>query len=446
MQEKDLRSRKSFFVWYLFACAYTGAYTTNVKGTCRIDRFSNTKESTVASLIKRTWKNGPAWYIQYYMGNQQRRIRASDNYQIAKEKLRRFEAAKAAGNDLPLPTRTPIPEIVAAYVQHIRQVKTAKSAQTDIYYLRDVFGPVCDELKINSRKPSIKAKKKPAKSGVDARTKAPVIEADGLETIRTADITTFISAQVSRRGLAPKTANRYREILMRLFNWAMEQKNVRMPNDKNPATKVERYKEPAPTIRFLTLKQIDEQLEALADNVKFQAMTATLIYAGLRREELLWLTPDDIDWSSGQYGLIRIRAKMVEDEFWQPKTKVNRAVPISSRLRHYLDKWRLKRSNGEWFFPNSADGRYDPDNFSSDLRVLNMSKGLRWACLEYRHTFGSQLAMKGESLYKISKLMGNSPEICRRHYAALIPEEMGDAVEFRALQPAFAGQAQVASA
>ena len=38
--------------------------------------------------------------------------------------------------------------------------------------------------------------------------------------------------------------------------------------------------------------------------------------------------------------------------------------------------------------------------------------------------------MKGVSLYKIATLMGNSPEICRRHYAALVPEAMGDAVEF----------------
>jgi len=43
---------------------------------------------------------------------------------------------------------------------------------------------------------------------------------------------------------------------------------------------------------------------------------------------------------------------------------------------------------------------------------------------------GSQLAMKGESLYKISALMGNSPEICRRHYAALLPEALVDSVEF----------------
>lgn len=29
--------------------------------------------------------------------------------------------------------------------------------------------------------------------------------------------------------------------------------------------------------------------------------------------------------------------------------------------------------------------------------------------------------------------MGNSPEICRRHYAALVPETMHDTVEFKPL-------------
>ena len=67
-------------------------------------------------------------------------------------------------------------------------------------------------------------------------------------------------------------------------------------------------------------------------------MVATLIYACLRREELLWLMPDDIDWYPDTFGLIRVRAKTIGDESWQPKTKVNRAVPIRSSLRHYLDK------------------------------------------------------------------------------------------------------------
>jgi len=60
-------------------------------------------------------------------------------------------------------------------------------------------------------------------------------------------------------------------------------------------------------------------------------MVAMLIFAGLRREEILWLTHEDIDLNASQHGMIRIRAKTIGDSIWQPKTKANRAVPISSR-------------------------------------------------------------------------------------------------------------------
>jgi integrase len=320
--------------------------------------------------------------------------------------------------------------MLGAYVRHIRSIKTPKSAQTDIYYLRDLFGPVCDELRITSRK--LTAKKRPKKDGEDRRRKRTVLDAAYLEQVTTAQISSFIGTQVQTRGLAPKTANRYREILSTLFNWAMTQRGMRMPNEKNPAAAVLRYKEQAPEIRFLTLKQVDEQLEALAENVQMQAMAAVLIYSGLRREEILWLTHDDLDLSVKPFGVIRIRAKTVEGESWEPKTKKNRAVPVSSRLRFYLDKWKLKseRNKGPWLFQSPQGKRWDPDNFSADLRAANEKARLSWGCLDFRHTFGSQLAMKGESLYKISQLMGNSPEICRRHYAALLPESLVGSVEF----------------
>src|SRR6202012_4401448 len=137
-------------------------------------------------------------------------------------------------------------------------------------------------------------------------------------------------------------ANRYREIFTRLFNWAVEQKGVRLPGDLMPASKGDTDREAAPNIPFLRLTQSDQQLGTLSDNLKLQAMVATLIFAGLRREELLWLTHDDLDLDAGKHGLIRIRAKEIHGESWEPKTKKNRAVPVSSRLRHYLDKWRLK--------------------------------------------------------------------------------------------------------
>ena len=383
----------------------------------------------MASLIQRP--DSPIYYIQFMAGSRARRVSTgTDLLQIAKDKLRQFESAQARGAQLPLASKTSTPELLGAYVRHIRSTKTAKSAQTDIYYLRDLFGPVCDKLKVTSRK--LTAKKRPRKEGEDRRRKKTVLDAAYLEQVTTAQISSFISAQVQTRGLAPKTANRYREILSALFNWAVTQRGVRMPNDKNPAAAVLRYKEQAPEIRFLTLKQIDEQLEALTESIQMQAMAAVLIYSGLRREEILWLTHDDLDLSVKPFGVIRVRAKTVEGESWEPKTKKNRAVPVSSRLRFYLDKWQLKseRDKCPWLFPSPLGKRWDPDNFSADLRAANEKGKLSWGCLDFRHTFGSQLAMKGESLYKISQLMGNSPEICRRHYAALLPESLVNSVEF----------------
>ncbi|HWB52842.1 MAG TPA: tyrosine-type recombinase/integrase [Tepidisphaeraceae bacterium] len=387
----------------------------------------------MASLKRR----GEGYYLQYYLpGKKQRRINLhTDCFQIAKEKLRRFESAQLMGDELPLPTRTPVAQVVSAYVNHIRITKTSKSAQTDTYYLRDAFGPICQALCVTSRKISPRVKKRPPKPGQDRRFRASVIERQFFEQITTADIASFITSRVSSRGLAPKTANRYREILVRLFNWAMSQQGIRVPGGKNPALAVERYRERAPEISFLKLEQIEEQLLALENNLQLQVMVAVLIYAGLRREELIWLTHEDVDFAAGKYGILRIQAKTIGDESWQPKTKINRGVPISSQLRFYLDKWRLKGNKSLWLFPNSKGGRYDPDNFSSDLRALNAKAGLDWTNLDFRHTFGSQLAMKGESLYKIATLMGNSPEICRRHYAALLPESLITSVEFGVTSP-----------
>ncbi|MGC8561424.1 MAG: tyrosine-type recombinase/integrase [Phycisphaerae bacterium] len=402
---------------------YTKLYTT---------KWTRQAETTftrclMASLIQR----GEIFYIQHCVSGKARRTSTGTNIlQLAKEKLRQFESSLLYGSDSPLPTRTPIDQVIGAYIRHIRIYKTAKSAQTDTYYLREAFGPICPELEITSRKPSQLARKRPIVPGQDRRRKPIVIEASSFEQITTAQIAAFISGQFQGRGLAPKTANRYREILVRLFNWTMQQGGVHLPGDNNPAARVQRYKEHAPEIRFLTLQDIDTQLIALRLKPQLQTMVAMYIYAGLRREELLWLTIDDVDLANGPHGLIRIRAKTIGEQFWQPKTKVNRAVPISSTLRQYLDQYAPRKSTDRWYFPSPTGQRWDPDNFSQDLRAANQEAGLPWGSLDYRHTFGSQLAMKGESLYKIATLMGNSPEICRRHYAALIPECLTASVEF----------------
>lgn len=395
----------------------------------------------MASLKKR----GKTYYLKFYEGGQhQREISLrTDSLQIAKEKKRQFESAQARGVDNPLPGRTPITQVLDAYVKHIRAIKTAKSAQNDIYYLREVFGPICEGLIITSRKTPVRPRKqvKAGKGKVDRRRKAPAIQASHFEAISTQQIAEFIDTKVRDYGIAPKTANHYRSILRRLFNWSTEQHGIKLPGNINPAAKVKPYKERAWVIRYLTLPQIDTQLDALRFNPKLQTMVAFLIYAGLRREELLWLTLDDVDTSrracrNGGQGLIRIQAKTAymgtdKEQFWQPKTGINRVVPISRALRGYLDAYTPAPSDGSWFFPSFEGALIEPDNFSARmLKKANDNASLPWTCLDFRHTFGSQLAQNGVSLFKIATLMGNSPEIVRKHYASLIPEAMAAEVEF----------------
>lgn len=375
----------------------------------------------MAGLIRRN----KTYYAVYYAGRKQKRVCLhTDSLQIAREKVRQIESAQFKGEDNPLPTRTQLADVLTAYVDYLQAVKREGSVQRDIYYLRETFGPVCPAIAIKNRKISEKGKKRPTRNPV------PPIPATYFEQVTTAEISQFIAAQVRTRALAPKTANHFRTILTRLYNWAMQMHGIRMPGNNNPAAKVERYREKAPEISFLTLEQIDAQLQALKDHPQLQTMVAMYIYAGLRREEALWLTARDVDLDAGPYGMLRIRAKTIDGKFWEPKTRVNRIVPISSTLRKYLDAWSVPYTKCGWFFTSPLGARWDVDNFSQALARGNKAAKLAWSCLDYRHTFGSQLAMKGESLYKISKLMGNSPEICRKHYAALVPEEMSEAVEF----------------
>ena len=375
----------------------------------------------MASLKKR----GKTYYAQYYIGTQQiRKNLYTENLQIAKEKLRQLESALYRQVDIPLPTRTTVEKVVGDYVDHLYTVKRNKNAQKDISYLRDTFGPICDQLRTKNQKMADKSVKRKAIHPINP------IQAVYFEQITTEDISRFIASVVRSKGIKPKTANRYREILTRLFNWATTQRGIVLPGAKNPAAAVDRYKEADPEILYLSLKDIEEQLAGLADTPQLQAMVAVYIYAGLRREEAVWLTTANIDLDSGPYGMIHIVTKSIGDKDWHAKTLKKRVVPISSQLRPYLDRYTPIQTEENWFFPSPKGEWWDPDNFSADLRERNKKLGLKWSCDEYRHTFGSQLARKGESLYKISKMMGNSPEICRKHYASLLPDALIDSVEF----------------
>jgi hypothetical protein len=71
----------------------------------------------MASLIQRPSKSGPVYYVQYWQGTKQKRFRASESFQIAKQMLRDFENAQARGEASAMPSKTPVAEVLGAYIE-----------------------------------------------------------------------------------------------------------------------------------------------------------------------------------------------------------------------------------------------------------------------------------------------------------------------------------------
>jgi len=245
-----------------------------------------------------------------------------------------------------------------------------------------------------------------------------------LQEVTTKSINDYLVAKRARDATSPTTILRIREVLHALFEWATKQGYAK----SNPASAVPRPKIPDRDIRFLTLDAIDDALDAVKDD-PIEGVIATAIYGGLRREEICWLTWEDLSLDTSR-PLLRVRSKTIAGESWLPKTRKNRTVPISRDLLPQMKAQQLRGGASAWVFPSPEGYRWDPDNLSHRLKLVMKRARLVWTFLDFRHTFGSQLAQKGVSLFKIAELMGNSPEIARRHYARLVPEQMHEEVLF----------------
>ena len=371
------------------------------------------------------YKRGKTFWVDYRIdGKLIRKSLATKNERVARSKLKRLEYELSLG-DLEVASEIPLPVILEAFCKHLIATRTFKSCKNDISRLRIFFGVICESLRPGV--PGVRGAVQKDGEFFD-KYAGQHVQAELLENITPQMMNRFLADRIAKNGWSAKTTNLMRQTLHKLFNYAIKYHNFRNRDRRypNPAAGVERQREPAPQICFLTLDQIQQQLGALKDHPLLLAMVATYIYAGLRREEGIWLTREDIDLQKRH---IRVQAKTIAGETWQPKTKRNRVVPISQALFDILDAYRPAH-NSIWSFPSPTGKRWDPDNFSQDLREINKANDLDWSCLDFRHTFGSLLAQKGVSLYQIATLMGNSPEICRRHYAALIPDKMTEVVEF----------------
>jgi len=227
-------------------------------------------------------------------------------------------------------------------------------------------------------------------------------------SITTQEVQRFYDEQ--REEVSESSAQTYVMALRSFFGWAVQ----RALTHDNPAAEVRMGRViSVPRRRFCTFEQRD-QIIAGAPSPELKFIFYCGFHAGLRKNEIIQARPD---WFDLDQGLLHVR----KTPTFEPKDKEERTVPLTKEFREFLTEYGLR--SPFMLRPDVEQGkslyRYDFDRpYFRYLEPL----GFRWVTPHImRHTFGSLLASRGCSIYKIAIWMGDEVATTQKHYAKLLP-------------------------
>ena len=242
-----------------------------------------------------------------------------------------------------------------------------------------------------------------------------------IPSIKPADLQRFYSEE--RKRVTESTAQGYMMCLRSFFGWLKSERKIIATN---PATGISmgrwdygtKTEYCQPELRDALLKgwrKIPVEIMSKEQARMIGFIMHAGFEAGLRRNEIIEARPS--------WFLIKGRSVRVQKtETFGPKDREARAIPLTDVFIAFLERYPM---NGTWCIaPEIQRGksryRYDfirPFNLYLEFMGKELEQDLSWVTPHVmRHTFGSLLAIAGESLAKISEWMGDDPRVTDRHY------------------------------
>ena len=223
-----------------------------------------------------------------------------------------------------------------------------------------------------------------------------------------------LQSKLLDEGKKPSTVNGYIAMFKHMFTKAADWGYVDDDCLKK-IKKVKLLKNPNHRLRYLTYEEAARLLEIC--KTKYPQIYPVVVIAlntGMRKNEILSLTWDDIDLVNG-YILIK-----------QSKNGTRREIPINNNVRQVLNSIPRDISGGRIFAKNL--------NIRSDKRsgfgqALKLARIKDFHFHDLRHTFASWLAMSGVDIQTIKELLGHKTLFMTLRYAHLSPSHRRKAVE-----------------
>lgn len=151
-------------------------------------------------------------------------------------------------------------------------------------------------------------------------------------------------------------------------------------------------------------------------NLKHKCIISILYSGGLRRSEVLNLTPEDID---SERMLIKVRAG---------KGKKDRYTLLSQKLLTLLQEYLLKYRPEEWLFEGkSIHGQYSATSIAKILHHAAAKASIKKKVTPHmlRHSFATHLLEQGIDIRYIQELLGHSSSKTTEIYTHVSNKKLG---------------------
>lgn len=244
----------------------------------------------------------------------------------------------------------------------------------------------------------------------------PALASVPLASLRPHTIQTFIN------GLEGLSAGSVR-IVYRVLHIALE-KAVRLEYiPKNPADYCSLPKDEKKDIKPLEDEQTNALLAASKDT-DMEHLIIVLLFAGLRKSEVLGLTWDCVDFESGNIIIskqLSSRSSRGKDFFGSPKSGLSRTIKAANTVMEALKKQRTKQNidrlaaGSQWGNVHNLvftleDGTYiSQDQISRKFKALLQKAGLADIRLhDLRHTYAVNSIRAGDDIKTLQGNLGHA--------------------------------------
>jgi len=338
----------------------------------------------MASLYERDGK----WYARWTEGGRRKR-RSLNTTSVARArvKLREIEEALDAGRPVGYRRDIEVEQFTGQFLEYMRAHKRAHTVKTIEHEWRH-FVEWAKPFRLGDVTP------------------------DAVERYKTA---------LLAEGYAKSTVRSTLLCLSSVFKTAIDRMHVL--EGVNPCKGIELPKPDEQIPRYLELDEIDRLLVAAENHsVDMLLVMALGVFAGLRKNEIVHCRGTWIDYKG------RGRVLVQSEGRFQTKSGRARKIPLSTRLRAILE--RCAPADRERFivYPDKLEKSgaktvYRVDFTEAFSTVCKMAELDNVTPHTLRHTFASQHAMAGISLYKIGTWLGHTSPKTTMIYAHLSPDD-----------------------